>query len=72
MEDVVKAAVPLGRMGEKADIALACVYLASSAARCGTANSGSNQQSTRLPPLAALAVILGYATAWLKIVATVT
>lgn len=32
MEDVVKSAVPLGRMGEKSDIALACVFLASSAA----------------------------------------
>eukprot|EP00878_Enallax_costatus_P006580 GHUV01006898.1.p1 GENE.GHUV01006898.1~~GHUV01006898.1.p1 ORF type:complete len:244 (+),score=87.53 GHUV01006898.1:188-919(+) len=33
MEEVVSSAVPLGRMGEKTDIALACVYLASSAAR---------------------------------------
>ncbi|KAF8072826.1 Peroxisomal 2,4-dienoyl-CoA reductase [Scenedesmus sp. PABB004] len=33
MEEVVRAAVPLGRMGEKADIALACVFLASDAAR---------------------------------------
>lgn len=32
MEDVVRATVPLGRMGEKVDIALACVYLASNAA----------------------------------------
>lgn len=36
MEQVVTAAVPLGRMGDKGDIALACVYLASSAGRCGT------------------------------------
>lgn len=34
MEQVVTSAIPLGRMGDKADIALACVYLASSAARC--------------------------------------
>jgi NAD(P)-dependent dehydrogenase (short-subunit alcohol dehydrogenase family) len=33
MEQVVTSAVPLGRMGDKADIALACVYLASSAGR---------------------------------------
>eukprot|EP00775_Hariotina_reticulata_P002430 gene2430-2734_t len=33
MEQVVTSAIPLGRMGDKADIALACVYLASSAAR---------------------------------------
>lgn len=33
MEDAVKGAVPLGRLGEKADIALACVFLASSAAK---------------------------------------
>jgi NAD(P)-dependent dehydrogenase (short-subunit alcohol dehydrogenase family) len=34
MEQVVTSAIPLGRMGDKSDIALACVYLASSAARC--------------------------------------
>ena len=34
VEDIVKGAVPLGRLGEKADIALACVFLASSAAKC--------------------------------------
>lgn len=33
MEQVVCAAIPVGHMGEKADIALACVYLASSAGR---------------------------------------
>lgn len=33
MEEVVRAAIPVGHMGEKADIALACVYLASSAGR---------------------------------------
>lgn len=33
VEDVVLGAIPLGRLGEKADIALACVFLASSAAR---------------------------------------
>ncbi|GBF92035.1 hypothetical protein Rsub_04382 [Raphidocelis subcapitata] len=33
MEEVVRASVPLGRLGEKGDIALACVFLASGAAR---------------------------------------
>lgn len=33
MEQVVCAAIPVGHMGDKADIALACVYLASSAGR---------------------------------------
>jgi len=33
MEEVVRSAVPLGCMGEKQDIALACVFLASAAAR---------------------------------------
>ena len=33
MEQVVCAAIPVGHMGEKTDIALACVYLASSAGR---------------------------------------
>lgn len=33
MEAVVRAAVPLGRLGDRSDIALACVYLASSAGR---------------------------------------
>lgn len=33
MEQVVTAAIPVGHMGDKADIALACVYLASSAGR---------------------------------------
>jgi NAD(P)-dependent dehydrogenase (short-subunit alcohol dehydrogenase family) len=37
MEEVVRAAVPLGRLGEKGDIALACVFLASGAARWGRA-----------------------------------
>lgn len=32
MEDMVAASVPIGRMGQKGDIALTCVYLASSAA----------------------------------------
>lgn len=34
MEAVVRAGVPLGRMGDRSDIALACVFLASSAGRC--------------------------------------
>jgi NAD(P)-dependent dehydrogenase (short-subunit alcohol dehydrogenase family) len=33
MQEVVTSAIPLGRMGEKADIALACVFLASPAAK---------------------------------------
>lgn len=33
MEQVVCAAIPVGHMGEKADIALACVYLSSTAGR---------------------------------------
>lgn len=33
MEQVVCSAIPVGHMGDKADIALACVYLASSAGR---------------------------------------
>jgi len=33
MEDIVRGAIPVGRMGQKADIALACVYLASMAGR---------------------------------------
>eukprot|EP00877_Chromochloris_zofingiensis_P000045 jgi/Chrzof1/10040/Cz04g25010.t1 len=33
VEDIVKMSIPLGRMGEKQDIAWACVYLASSAGR---------------------------------------
>jgi hypothetical protein len=41
MEQVVTSAVPLGRMGDKADIALACVYLASSAGRWGGSCQGS-------------------------------
>lgn len=32
MKDIVTASVPIGRMGQRSDIALACVYLASSAA----------------------------------------
>jgi hypothetical protein len=32
MDDVVSAGVPIGRMGQRRDIALSCVYLASSAA----------------------------------------
>lgn len=32
MEAEVARTIPVGRMGERADIALACVYLASSAA----------------------------------------
>jgi hypothetical protein len=35
MEEVVTSAIPLGRMGQKGDIALACVFLASTAARWG-------------------------------------
>jgi NAD(P)-dependent dehydrogenase (short-subunit alcohol dehydrogenase family) len=33
MEQVVTATIPVGHMGDRADIALACVYLASSAGR---------------------------------------
>lgn len=33
MEDIVRGAIPIGRMGQKADIALACVFLASTAGR---------------------------------------
>lgn len=33
MEELVAEAIPLKRMGEKLDIALACVFLSSSAAR---------------------------------------
>ena len=32
MEDMISATIPMGRMGERSDIALTCVYLASSAA----------------------------------------
>lgn len=31
MEEIVAATVPVGRMGQRSDIALACVYLASNA-----------------------------------------
>ena len=34
MEDVIKTAIPIGHMGDKRDIALTCVFLASPTARC--------------------------------------
>ena len=32
MKDILIESIPIGRMGEKVDIALACVYLSTSAA----------------------------------------
>lgn len=32
VDDLIAATIPMGRMGERSDIALTCVYLASSAA----------------------------------------
>ena len=52
MADIVKAAVPLGRMGERGDIGLACVYLASSAANyvSGTAGRSLAHAHACAPP----------------------
>ena len=47
MEEVVRSAVPLGCMGEKQDIALACVFLASSAARWAVGEGPDCLQVTR-------------------------
>lgn len=46
MEEVVSSAIPLGHMGDRSDIALACVYLASSAGRWGRARLGRGGQIT--------------------------